>query len=151
MQATERHGEHVAATPLAQVSPWPGQVGLASDQLHGGGQDQVGVGIPVLVGQGVGPAEIVGAHEYVRDRLGEYGRLLVCGGKLRTAWAGRWEWPGGFEHGPDDLAAVGGGQNSDGARESGDHEEPPPVQVKLGEPLTWQLGAVVSNGQAKAQ
>jgi len=45
--------------------------------------------------------------------VGEYGRLP--GGRLRTPWAGWWSWPGGVEHGPDDLAAVGGGQDPERA------------------------------------
>ena len=68
--------------------------------------------------------------------LGEYGRVLGCGGRLGEVWAGRWVWPGGVEHGPDDLSAVGGGQNPEGARESSHDAEPSPVHVKLGVLLT---------------
>ena len=38
-------------------------------------------------------------------------------GMRRSDWIrpGRWAGPGCLEHGPDDLAAVGGGQNSERA------------------------------------
>ena len=57
-------------------------------------------------------------------------------------------WPGGVEHGPDDLASIGGGQNPEGAGENGDDREPSPVRVKVRVVLTLQVRTVVSNGQA---
>ena len=47
--------------------------------------------------------------------VGEDGRLLGWGDALRADSPGRWAWPGGLEHGPDDLAAVAGGQNPERA------------------------------------
>jgi hypothetical protein len=48
---------------------------------------------------------------------------------LRAVLAG-WRWlAGGFEHGPDDLAAIGGRQNPEPSREPGDHAQALPVKV----------------------
>ena len=62
--------------------------------------------------------------------VGEYGRVLGCGGRLSALWAGRWVWLGGVEYGPDDLSALGGGQNPEGSRESSHDAEPSPVHVR---------------------
>ena len=47
--------------------------------------------------------------------VGEYGRILGCGSTLRPDSSGRWAWPGSLKHGPDDLAAIGGGQDPERA------------------------------------
>src|SRR5665647_2531589 len=58
--------------------------------------------------------------------IGEDGRLLGWDDALGPDSPGRWAWPGDFEHGPDDLATVGGRQNPERAREAGDDAEPSP-------------------------
>ena len=63
--------------------------------------------------------------------VGEYGRLLGRFGALRPDSSRRWAWPGSFEYSPDDLAAVGGGQNPGRAGEACDDAEPSPVQVRV--------------------
>jgi hypothetical protein len=63
-------------------------------------------------------------------------------------FAGRSTRHGGFEYGPDDVAAVGCGQNPKCAGEARDHGQPSPVQ--FGDwMLTRQGRAVVANGQSQ--
>ena len=49
------------------------------------------------------------------DGLGDADALVGLGFGVARLAAGRSVRPGGFEHGPDDLAAVGGGQNPERA------------------------------------
>jgi len=56
------------------------------------------------------------------------GDSLVAGSERLGPVDGRGR--GGVEHGPDDLAAVGGGQDPERAGEASDDGEPSPVQVR---------------------
>jgi hypothetical protein len=77
----------------------------------------------------------------------EYGFLLAL--ILGTVVAVQRRLPRGVEHSPDDLAAVGGRQNPERAREPSDHGEPSPVKVKTWMRLTGQARAVISHAKAQ--
>src|ERR1035437_3992772 len=64
--------------------------------------------------------------------------------------AGHWDRPRDIEHGPDELAALRGGQNPEAAGEDSDNGEPATMQAMDAIALTWQGGAVISNGQAQS-
>src|SRR4029078_11159036 len=101
---------------------WLGEPNLTLLRASGQGQTAADLDLePVGVYEGGGTGSGVGGD-----------------GKPGTAWALLWAWPGGIEHGPDDLASVGCGQSPKSAGEVGDDGEPSPVQVQLGVPLTLQ-------------
>lgn len=77
--------------------------------------------------------------------VAEHGRLQVCRGGIKSAWARS----GGIKHGPDNLASVGRPEKPKGARETSHNAEPSPMNVKSGVPPTRQVPAAVSNGQAQ--
>jgi hypothetical protein len=64
------------------------------------------------------------------DGVSEPGRLPDCVGRHTTGSAGRWARQGGVKHGPDERAAVGGGQNPEGTLEASDHAKPGAVQAQ---------------------